>query len=82
MFHNFWLVFKEFCTNHAEHVVFEQILLILAILVGAFVVLFSITFMIKINKNIREMNKTIKKSKKASDKKILLLLKQKKNKTF
>lgn len=82
MFENFWLSLKTFCTNHAQHECLEIILMILSIIFGAVAIIFVIMWLIRLNKSIKEMNKTIKKTKKISDKKILTLLKKKKNVTY
>lgn len=82
MFENIWTVIKNFCANHSQHVTIETIFLLLAIISGAIAFICGIMFIIKLNKSNRKMKKDIAKSKKISDKKILSLLKKKKNVTY
>jgi uncharacterized membrane protein len=82
MFERFWLVLKNFLLNHSQHAWLETVFIILVIISGVILIFLGVMFIIKINKYIRSSKKAIEKSKKASDKKILILLKKKKNITF
>ena len=78
----FLLSLKEFLINHIQHAWLEYIFIGLAVSGGIAVIILTIIHFIRLNKEIRDIDNRIEKSKRSANKNILTLLKKKNNKTF
>ena len=82
MIDNIWLAIKTFMATHTQHAWLENLFIVLAIIGGITVIVLTVMYVIKINRYIHKVDKSIKKSKRSSNKNVLIMLKKKKNSTF